>query len=55
MTFREAYAFGENELHMAGIDDAGVDAWYLLEYVTGIIIKFLPPYKLYKTCKNFFC
>ena len=36
MTFREAYAFGENELHMAGIDDAGVDAWYLLEYVTGI-------------------
>lgn len=36
MTFREAYAFGEKELHMAGIDDAGVDAWYLLEYVTGI-------------------
>lgn len=36
MTFREAYAFGENELHMAEIDDAGVDAWYLLEYVTGI-------------------
>lgn len=36
MTFREAYTFGERELHMAGIDDAGVDAWYLLEYVTGI-------------------
>ena len=36
MTFREAYAFGEAELRAAGIDDANVDAWYLLEYVTGI-------------------
>lgn len=36
MTFREAYAWGEAELREAGIDDANVDAWYLLEYVTGI-------------------
>ena len=36
MTFREAYAFGEAELRAVGIDDANVDAWYLLEFVTGI-------------------
>lgn len=36
MTFKEAYEFGQKELHMAEIEDAGVDAWYLLEYATGI-------------------
>ena len=36
MTFKEAYEFGQRQLHMADIEDAGVDAWYLLEYVTGI-------------------
>jgi len=36
MTFREAYAWGEAELREAEIDDANVDAWYLLEHVTGI-------------------
>ena len=36
MTFREAYAYGESELKKAGIEDASVDAWYLLEFVTGV-------------------
>ena len=36
MTFREAYAFGEAQLREVGIEDANVDAWYLLEFVTGI-------------------
>ena len=36
MTFREAYVWGENELRLADIDDANVDAWYLLEFVTGV-------------------
>lgn len=36
MTFKEAYEFGQRQLHMADIEDASVDAWYLLEYVTGI-------------------
>ena len=36
MTLKEAYEFGQRQLHMADIEDAGVDAWYLLEYVTGI-------------------
>ncbi len=36
MTLREAYEFGQRQLSQAGIDDAAVDAWYLLEYVTGI-------------------
>ncbi len=36
MTFREAYRWGEAELRSAEIADADVDAWYLLEYVTGV-------------------
>ena len=36
MTFREAYAWGEAQLQREGIEDANVDAWYLLEFVTGI-------------------
>ncbi|MBQ8559134.1 MAG: peptide chain release factor N(5)-glutamine methyltransferase [Tyzzerella sp.] len=36
MTLREAYEYGQGELKLAGIEDAAVDAWYLLEFVTGI-------------------
>lgn len=36
MTLREAYEYGRERLNLAGVDDADLDAWYLLEYVTGI-------------------
>ncbi len=36
MTLREACNAGKEELTRAGIPDASLDAWYLLEYVTGI-------------------
>ena len=36
MTLREACDAGRQELDRAGIPDAALDAWYLLEYVTGI-------------------
>ena len=36
MTFKEIYELGQSQLRMADIEDASVDAWYLLEYVTGI-------------------
>lgn len=36
MTLREAYEYGREQLNHAGIEDADLDAWYLLEYVTGI-------------------
>ncbi len=36
MTLKEAYEFGQKQLAQAEIEDAAVDAWYLLEYVTGI-------------------
>lgn len=36
MTLEEAYRFGENALKEAEISDAGIDAWILLEHVTGI-------------------
>ncbi len=36
MTLQEAYAYGQEQLKEAEIDDAKLDAWYLLEYVTGI-------------------
>lgn len=36
MTFREAYHMGTEKLSVSGIDEASLDAWYLLEYVTGI-------------------
>lgn len=36
MTFREAYAWGEAQLQREGVEDANVDAWYLLEFVTGV-------------------
>ena len=36
MTLREAYEYGREQLNLAGIDDADLDAWYLLEFVTGI-------------------
>lgn len=35
MTLREAYEYGQEQLKKAQIEDAAVDAWYLLEYVTG--------------------
>ena len=35
MNLGEAFEFGKTQLAAAGIEDASVDAWYLLEYVTG--------------------
>lgn len=36
LTLQEIYREGEQVLAGAGIEDAKLDAWYLLEYVTGI-------------------
>lgn len=36
MTLREVYEYGREQLMLAGVDDADLDAWYLLEFVTGI-------------------
>lgn len=36
MTLKEAYEYGRKKLMKASISDADLDAWYLLEYVTGI-------------------
>lgn len=36
MTLREAYNDGIQQLTEAGVQEASLDAWYLLEYVTGI-------------------
>ena len=36
MNFREAYDRGRSLLSQAGVPEADLDAWYLLEYVTGI-------------------
>lgn len=36
MTLKEAYEYGQKKLADAEIDDAVLDAWYLLEHVTGI-------------------
>lgn len=36
MTLKEAYEYGQEQLKNAKIDDAVLDAWYLLEHVTGI-------------------
>ena len=36
MTLKEAYEYGQEQLKNAGIDDADLDAWYLLEHVTRI-------------------
>lgn len=36
MTLQEAHRTGTERLAAAGIEEASLDAWYLLEYVTGI-------------------
>lgn len=36
MNLGEAFEFGKSQLATAGIEDASVDAWYLLEFVTGL-------------------
>lgn len=36
LTYEELLKIGENELLMSDISDANIDAWYLLEYVTGM-------------------
>ena len=36
MTLKEAYEYGQKQLRKVEIEDAALDAWYLLEYVTGI-------------------
>ncbi len=36
MTIKEAYDSGRKCLEEASVSDAGIDAWYLLEFVTGI-------------------
>ncbi len=35
MTYRNLWIQGEKALHVAGIKEAKLDAWYLLEFVTG--------------------
>ena len=36
MTLKEAYEAGKDVLEQSKIQDAALDAWYLLEYVTGV-------------------
>ena len=36
MTIKEAYEYGQEQLKKVQIEDADLDAWYLLEHVTGI-------------------
>lgn len=36
MTLREACMWGQGQLAEKGVEDAQLDAWYLLEYVTGV-------------------
>lgn len=36
MTLKEAYEYGQVQLKSVEIEDADLDAWYLLEHVTGI-------------------
>lgn len=36
MTLKEAYEYGQVQLKNVQIEDADLDAWYLLEYVTGV-------------------
>lgn len=36
MTLKDAYELGQEQLKHAQIEEASLDAWYLLEYVTGI-------------------
>ncbi len=36
MTLKEAYEYGQVQLKNVQIEDAELDAWYLLEYVTGV-------------------
>lgn len=36
MTLKEAYEYGQEQLNNAGVEEARLDAWYLLEFVTGI-------------------
>lgn len=36
MTLREVYRIGTEKLAAAGIEESSLDAWYLLEHVTGI-------------------
>ena len=36
MTLKEAYEYGQKRLTEAEVDDAVLDAWYLLEHITGI-------------------
>ena len=36
MTLKEAYEYGQGQLKNVDIEDAELDAWYLLEYVTGV-------------------
>ena len=36
MTLKEAYNYGQEQLKIAEIDEAMLDAWYLLEHITGV-------------------
>ena len=35
MTLREACLYGQKKLEAAGVPESSLDAWYLLEFVTG--------------------
>lgn len=36
MTYRKLWIWAEEELHRAGVEEAKLDAWYLLEFVSGL-------------------
>ena len=36
MTLQEAYGYGQKKLNEAKVEEAALDAWYLLEFVTGV-------------------
>ena len=36
MTLKEAYEYGKEQLNTAGLSEAELDAWYLLEHITGV-------------------
>ena len=36
MTLKEAYEYGQERLNATGIEEYSIDAWYLLEFVTGL-------------------
>ena len=36
MTLKQAWEYGNNSLETAGVEEATLDSWYLLEWATGV-------------------